>query len=404
MEQFQPRLLDLKYQIDSLNVIQMYLSILFIIFGCFGNLLSLIVLIRAQKQIPRIYGTNYLVSLTASNLIYLILYFYTNTSSQIAWYLKDFKKIHTILKELNLFDSNDLVCKLVGFMESYANILHIIIILAFSLERVLIIHFPRFIREFKKHKNNLTMILLFAIGFILESYLIFFLETISTKESSIMLIESNSSIMINFKAIRPTSKDKFCSYSSKHSHILFQIHFNKYLFIFISYIIISVSLVLMVLKLERRKKSRLMFAAKRSVNQRNKKPVLTKRRNSEVLQHGNSISTSFMFHFRFRTKRIKKYLGYRLENSRMLLTISLSFILLNFPYFVLKGAQIFNLKFLNTSNTEGLLIDKMIAKKYLIIIEIFKLANFSLTGLLFFLSGRVFRTHTKNLFKKYFCN
>jgi hypothetical protein len=89
----------------------------------------------------------------------------------------------------------------------------------------------------------------------------------------------------------------------------------------------------------------------------------------------------------------------KFQNTKAILTLSLSFIVLNFPYFFVLFLIFLNLNSFAVENKEDLLL-KIKWRTYLTNLEIFQLAYFSVTGLLLFVSGKIFRFHLRIWFRK----
>lgn len=102
-------------------------------------------------------------------------------------------------------------------------------------------------------------------------------------------------------------------------------------------------------------------------------------------------------------KQEKMYRSQKSQGSKMLLAISVSFVVFNFPYFVVMLVSFMSTKMV-TAQSETEFLVKLNIKKILILLELLQIVNFSLTGFLFFATGTKFRVHFYNLFCfKYKC-
>jgi hypothetical protein len=430
-------LYSLNKELDTFHMINLYLSVPLIFIGCFGNLISMIVFIRARNRMPKISGSSYMLALSLSNFVYLIFYFYTNTLSRVIHQF-NLTQTENFLNKMYLVDTNNIVCRIVGFLKNYARTLNILIILTYSFERFIVIYFPLKTRDWQKPKKFWIFKILFIIGFVFEFYILLFTETIPSEKGltnkphvRAQLYRLNLTVNFNLLTMAPATRNFICSFYEEYTRILLKVHFFKYIFILLSYALISISLILIVIKLDSRKSSSQFRIKYRSNNNFKRAPEQNinpnninnnKNRNQNMNSNSKGSGSSsqqqrsdstynsgdrytmskkhfhvLMFFYCWnKCKRARKELHYRFKNVKMLITISVSYVLLNFPYFILLGLKFVNLKQLSSDEHE--LINQMNGKKVLIIIEIFQLANFCVNGLLFFCSGRVFRSHLYNLF------
>lgn len=102
--------------------------------------------------------------------------------------------------------------------------------------------------------------------------------------------------------------------------------------------------------------------------------------------------------------------AHKIHDTKILSSISLSFVLLNTPYFVVMFVMFVNVDttaatssqpWSETELFEGFeLAHKMRIQSGIMLAETLQLVNFSLTGLLFFCSGQIFRLHALKFLRK----
>lgn len=98
--------------------------------------------------------------------------------------------------------------------------------------------------------------------------------------------------------------------------------------------------------------------------------------------------------------------AYKIHDTKILSSISLSFVLLNTPYFVVMFVMFVNVDTATSQpwsepevfGTE--LVHKMRIQSGIMLAETLQLVNFSLTGLLFFCSGQIFRLHALKFLRR----
>ena len=413
---------DLSSYLESYNAINVYSTLFIIIFGVVANLFSLIILLYSRNSLPRIIGCNYLILLTITNTIYLLLQFYLGTYNRLIYHFQlDYDT------SLQFLDSNLVCCKLVPYLRYCARLLNTLLTACFSLERLLAVYCPLQIRSFEA-KCSRFFKLAILVSFIIPSYLLFLTELVPNSDEDALYERFNISKSFSFNSLTPRFGDRTCSVSKSNFVTLMTFHFILLLIILLSYLFISVSILAIVVRLKHCKGFVFAFRSKASCdydivlvpphNSRNSNESQhqhasnQRRSSSQVILEATSKrrnltglnSNSFSFDVTTRKRRTMFYINHKIQNTKMLTSISVSYVLFNSPYFL---AMIY-LAIFGIRNVEVFLVSasalehKIKLQMNLVITEIFQLANFSVTGCLFFCVGRIFRLHAFKFFKKIF--
>lgn len=96
--------------LDKINQISMCTSLLLIIFGCLGNVVSLVIFLYSNKKLPKITSSKYLILLTIVNTAYLLIELYINTLNRFIYQFKLHKSNHLLFK-IYFFDSSNFFAK-----------------------------------------------------------------------------------------------------------------------------------------------------------------------------------------------------------------------------------------------------------------------------------------------------
>lgn len=386
--------------LEKNNTINMYISLILVIFGFIGNILAFIVFLYSQKRLPKIIGLNYLTLLTVINTVYLLIHFYISTLNRLIYHFK-LENTDNFLVKIYHYDTSAFSCKMVSYFRYFARFLNAMLTLSFSLERAFAIYFPLQMRT-KKIKSSLIFKFAILISFIIPTYLLFLSDKVPIEENNKLISLSkayNFSSNFNLLSIRPTFQNYFCSVTQKNLKILFNFHAITFLLILMAYFIVGVAILAIVIKLKKRDSFKFSYRSRsysREMSYTNES-LLTNSLKNQTIQIKRSIKQK-----ETKYKRKKKqiiFINQKFHNTKMLLSISASFVCLNLPYF-LAMFLMFALTSKFKAHTEIELMEKLKLKSYIIMAELLQLANFSITGFLFFCSGRIFRMHFYVLLRK----
>jgi hypothetical protein len=64
----------------------MYSSSILVLFGCVGNILALFVFISAKHRPPKVNGSSYMIALTVTNTLYMIVHWYNGALNRIVYH------------------------------------------------------------------------------------------------------------------------------------------------------------------------------------------------------------------------------------------------------------------------------------------------------------------------------
>jgi hypothetical protein len=209
-------------------------------------------------------------------------------------------------------------------------------------------------------------------------------------------INVNITKNFNLGTLTPIFYDAICSVNIQKEKLFFKFHSVSYFVIILSYMIISSSILAVACKLRKRQKNLKKLLKEQSLNKSKtvkqsssnenmSKSLLSAQNKISRVPSNNTIARISMMH--------------KAQNTKMLLSLSFSFIIMNFPYFFFLFLIFLNIKSLVAESKEDLL-QRITWKSYLTIVEIFQLAYFSVTGLLLFVSGIIFRFHLRIWFRK----
>lgn len=394
----------LNEHLETNVAINMYATLVLIVFGLVNNLLSLSILIYSSNKLPRIASSKYLILLTITNTAYLALQFYMGTYIRMIYHFKlDYNRSYHIL------DSSQAACKILTYLRYSSRILNALLTVGFSLERLVAVYKPFYMRSFDPKSSSLFGNVSIALSFIIPIYSIFLCELVpSTSEiSSGITNKFNLSRSVNFYSVTPSLGPLTCSASSNNSPTFFRVHFFVVLFVLLCNFVVSVSILAIIAKLKHKRSSILLFF-RTNVNV-NKESMDLNKTEESLVEKGvgeelieKSRQSSLML--RFNSTNLNNS---RAHDTKLLGSLSVSFLVFNTPYLIILLYTIlfsirndFKSSYYQYSTSN--LVNILRMQSYLTISEIFQLANFSITGLLLFCSGRIFRLHAFKWFKTIF--
>jgi len=418
--------------INSLNI---YLCTTLVIIGTLGNLLSFIVFLRAGKKAPRIITKNILILLTVSNSVYLILFWYISVFPKLINNFKldpltnrnlNFTKVFNLTLEDNstvilapkttigrLFiekfyqiNSNIFVCKAMSYLISVSILMNSSITVTFSVERALAINFPlkmRNIREKHRFLFKLIIVLLLTYCFVFPSYHLYLSDMIAHGNNQ---FQKKCDIPLNYESL----------------YFKFTMMFVAQTLTF-PFILITVSNLSILTAIERNRRSLLKKRFPESVSDNDKIDKMPTHLelfniNTEFSNESCSLANNKSIHdsikkkrFIFRSRKNPNYTssmnsscktGGRDKNmhiTKMLICISASFVLLNFPYFIAWCRyalfRVYNSKPFNEEQAREIMQRYSIVK----LAEILNLFNYAVTGLLYFATGKAYRQNLNAFFR-----
>lgn len=180
---------DLNIEINRSNSINAFGSLFLIIFGCVGNLLAFLVFLfsnskKFKKSLPKILDSNYFISLTIINIIYLLIHFYLVVLPRLIHHF-NLNKSNSLLFRLFIYDINPAACKSLTYLKYVARYSNITLTLCYSLQRTFAIYFPFKIRSYRI-KNIYFILASFILSILMPIYVLKLKTTISSVDDKIL--------------------------------------------------------------------------------------------------------------------------------------------------------------------------------------------------------------------------
>lgn len=371
--------------LNRLDVFNMCASLFLTVLGLIANVIALVVLVSARNKLPRLVGLNNLAFLTLVNTSFLLIQFYMYTYTRIIYHFNiDYNK------SLQFFDSSQLVCKLLMYLRYTARLLNVIFTVCFSVERLIAVYCPLRIRSLdQKCAKFFQLGVLVAV--LAPSYSLYFIELVPSDASRQVHDRFNVTKAFSFNSIAPVIGKHTCA--AGNFKLSLTLHCLMFLFILVSFLVVSFCITAIIIKLNKNK--RFVFEYQSRSTGMNASggefdPVVRPSSSVDLRHHQRSYRKGVRLIYN------KKH------DTKMLSSISVSFVLFNAPYV----ASIFYLLTytVNVSDIYGLSIEYLKSKikmqSLIITADTLQLVNFSITGLLFFFSGRIFRIHAVRFFRK----
>lgn len=370
--------------LDRIDMLNMYASLFLTALGLIGNVIALVVLVSARNKLPRLVGLNNLAFLTLVNTSFLLIQFYTYTYTRIIYHFNiDYDKT------LQFFDSSQLVCKLLMYLRYTVRLLNAIFTVCFSVERLIAVYCPLRIRSLdQKCAKFFQLGVLVAV--LAPSYSLYFIELVPSDASRQVHDRFNVTKAFSFNSIAPVISKHTCA--AENFKLSLTLHCLMFLFILVSFLIVSFCITAIIIKLN--KNNRFVFEYQSRSTEMNANGG-----EFDPVVHPSSV-VDVRHHRRYR-KGVRLIYNKK-HDTKMLSSISVSFVLFNASYV----ASIFYLLAYTVNMTDiyGLSIEYLESKikmqSLIITADTLQLVNFSITGLLFFFSGRIFRIHAVRFFRK----
>lgn len=180
--------------------------------GVLGNLLGFTILVYSRNKLPRIISAKYLMLLTITNTLYLIIEFYIFTYSRMIHHFKmDYDQ------SFQFFDSNVIVCKTLSYLKCSFRLLSTILTACLSLERLLAICWPLKVRSLGFKRSTLFFpSIMFSM--IVPVYFLFIIDLLPNEDSNRILYKRlNVSKVYNFYSMAPSLGKYSCTARSDFS-------------------------------------------------------------------------------------------------------------------------------------------------------------------------------------------
>ena len=387
--------------LDTVREINVISTIIIIIFGLFGNILGVIVFI--QKRFRRKSQEVYLLVLTISDGLFLLTHFFEDTlRTYIDIYIRHnffsknkipgtcISKLNQVVNNETLYEGNifsminitdnfESTCKLVNYFRYFLRFISAYIITIFTIQRAIAIYFPFWQKSFSSSE------LAWKINGGLISFAAIFCSCIPFL-FQLNIDDSNNNMSISY-----------CDIDKKHKQFYFittLIYIVLIMLIPITAIIICNSLIIFQV-CKASKKRRLMINGN-FIEDFETKSRSVRLKSSEINNEGNTQPDEMFKFINSNTKRnqsLRKISNDSNKVTRMLTIMSLSFAILNLPYFV--TWCIFYYSVAIQDQTKSLYLIAFINLS-----EIFYVLNYGIHFFLYCASGKQFRKQLKISFYK----
>jgi hypothetical protein len=287
--------------------INTFITICIIIIGLIGNCLT--VIIYGQKKNRKNSSNIYLLCLAINDTLFLFVHFYEDTVRNLKSNF-DFKpEIIQFINKIDIIVQNDLTCKFVNYLRYSFRMISVYLIISLTIQRLLIVYKP--LNEKNKRKStawkSVTFVVLISFFLNLWTFLFFKLN------------ESEGFIYCDM------IKDSILSY--------FYINILYSLFLIILPIIVIVVLnILIIYKLIKTNKKRKIIT--NSQSRRTDTSANQIRSNRLERLNYDEIRSEPLHVNKVKTNLIKKK-NKPIDSKIVLIFVSLSYIILNLPYFIM---------------------------------------------------------------------
>ena len=367
-------------RLEKSRKINLLVSIVFLIIGLIGHLLTIFVFI--QKRFRKNSCDVYILCLAINDLLFLIIHFFEDT-------IRTFKDIFAVnkndlklLHSLNLIDNSMTSCLSMNYLRYVLRFISAYIIVAFTIQRLLSIHSP-FSQRFKSTKSAwLTIGLLTCCSFIINIWVLFYFE-----------IQSDETYNNNVKSCEVKNEKK--EWIREYFHItlayIFIIILIPIIVIFVSNSIIIINIFQSCPKRNGLKMHKSTFNLKKKKKKNNNHKTEITSSSSTNNDNNNKVKLRpYYLTIDQIINRVTNKANKSKKITKMLILISFSYAFLNLPYLVAWSFYYYGSIFHN---------DDVVENNYLYaalkIAEIFYLLNYSIYFYIYYLSGSLFRNQLK---------
>lgn len=346
--------------LEKARVGNLAFTILAILVGLIGNGLTIIVF--SQNKFRTNSSNAYLLCLALNDSLFLVVHFFEDTIRTYKILFIDPQKLSTsdsfayFIITIMVIDKFDIICRCMSFMRNFLRFISAYIIVAFTVQRVLIISLP-LSKKFKTKKSAwLTVNLILLVSFISNSWTPFFFE------------------------LRENNHKKYCdvkiSLSSSYKQLtLFYISTTM----FIPILIIFISNLIIITYINRVDLKKTKQSLNGAASQGSKKVTF------QDEEHSN---TTIYFLEHDKIKRISNLENDSRKITKILLLISFSYAFLNLPYLI-TWIMYFNSVAFSATHFDPVMMNYLFS--LLQIFEVVQLLNYCLTFYIYCASSSIFR-------------
>jgi hypothetical protein len=317
--------------LQSIRKFNIITTVIIITVGLFGNFL--IIFVYSKKKFRLNSNCIYLLFLSANDSLFLIIHFFEDTIRTI----NDTYSNIQIIEYFNFVDKYDLICRLTNYLRNTLRLISAYVIVAFTIQRLLIVYKP-LTGKFKTKKSAFYTCSLIAASSCLLNIWTFFVFILKADEETYF----------------------YCDVNRDFTNIYFYINSIYTIFLmFLPIIIIFLSNVLIIIQTFRKENRRKRF---KSLTYRNR----------QINDPENQ---------QYQTKKITK----------TLLLVSFSYSILNLPYLIIWGLFFTEMIKNDYEMTEF----KNLLFSILQIAELFNILNYGIHFFVYSISGTLFRSQLK---------
>ena len=383
--------------LETSNYVNMHFSLFQTIVGLMGNIFTIIVLTFSRKKQPRIVNSSYLIILAITNTVYMLIHFNTDTYNRMVYFFK--------IDHLQLLHSNIFACKTVYYLKYASRYMNTLLNVCFSVERLLAVFSPLKIRHLRSKRTFMFSSSIF-VSFSMAIYYLIFFELVP--KNDVYSSDFNQTKVINYHLPIPNSGNYVCTLGKRNLWIKLAYNSASLILILSSYLFVSGSILAIIFKLRNPRNNnlhRVQLNTSRT-NSSLSRSMISPR--SEITHNDETISRQILSSYfqnyqcgvSLRTRRRHENM---LHDSKMLIWVSIGFILFNTPFYAF---LVFSSLYTYNSSNVFLLHDRVVfnlkSHSFLVIADIFQLLNFSLTGILFLFTERIYRLNALICMKKTF--
>lgn len=354
-------------QLEKFRKINLVSTILFIVIGLIGHFLTIFVF--AQKRFRKNSSNVYLLCLAVNDALYLIIHFFEDVIRTFI-HLNE-ESLSPLIDKLNLIDRYNLSCQLINYLRYVFRFISAYIIVAFSVQRLIIINSP-FTNKFKSTRSAWITVFLTTLISILINLWVPFLFEIKHEDGA-------------------QSCDVKKDWSTNYFHITLVYIF---LIMFVPITIILVTNTLIILNILRTK-------TQPYLKERNQRLVKHTRRSNQLIQikndkievrNNNKYNKIKPYYLSIDQilKRVTSKANSTKRLTKILILISFSYAFLNLPYFVTWSFYYFEITFYKDEVIEHNLLYSAAE-----ITEIFYILNYSIHFYIYCASGSMFRNQLR---------
>lgn len=303
-----------------------------------------------------------------------------------------------------ILHSNQFVCKSVFYLTNSIRSMNTMLNVCFSIERLLAVYFPLKIR-YLQSKCHLVFKASIFFSFLMPIYFLKYFDLVRTSE----LQDLNYSKIFHYYSLLPPPTGNFtCSVEMENLVDLTKYYSVDISLLLVAYVFVSCSILAIAIRLKRnRETNNFMLRFNRNTTTSSSMTTIEyiieeSQFNRPMRSFRRDAMSHISLRVRYRLNMPCSIRNFRNADTKMLISLSLSYIIFNTPFYII-SLYCCNLFLRNEEFfLERNLSSKLELYSYLVVAESFQLFNFSLTSVFFLFNGRIFRLNAFRLLRKIF--